>query len=84
MSPGTRLANIGTMPDVQVSPASKNAPQKKKGWLAVVLALVLGAAGIFVRFNPQRSTSAAEGAAESTLAKCQQLTTRFTKAGPAQ
>jgi len=50
------------MPDVQVSPASKNAPQKKKGWLAVVLALVLGAVGIFVRFNPQRSTSAAEGA----------------------
>jgi uncharacterized protein HemX len=61
VSPGTRLANIVTMPDVQVSPASKNA-QKKKGWLAVVLALALGAAGIFVRFNPQRSTSAAEGA----------------------
>lgn len=69
MSPGTRLANIGNMPDVQVSPAPKNAPKKKKAWLAVVLALVLAAAGIFVWLRPQPSTSAAEGApAESTLA----------------
>jgi len=67
--PGTRLANIGNMPDVQVSPApektSKNAPKKKKGWLAVVLALVLAAAGMFVWLRPEASTSAAAG---STLA----------------
>jgi len=67
--PGTRLANIGNMPDVQVSPAPKKAHKKKKGGLAVVLALGLGAAGIFVWLRPQPSTSAAEGAAaESTLA----------------
>lgn len=69
MSPGTQLANIGNMPDVQVSPAPKKAPQRKMGWLAVVLALGLGAAGIIVWLRPQPSTSAAEGAAaESTLA----------------
>jgi len=69
VSPGTQLANIGNMPDVQVSPAPKKAPKKKKGWLAVVLALGLGAAGVFVWLRPQPSTSAAEGAAaESTLA----------------
>jgi len=69
VSPGTQLANIGNMPDVQVSPAPKKAHKKKKGGLAVVLALGLGAAGIFVWLRPQPSTSAAEGAAaESTLA----------------
>jgi flagellar basal body-associated protein FliL len=72
VSPGTRLANIGNMPDVEVSPALKNAsrsaPKKTKGWLAVGIALVLGTAGIFVWLEPQRSTSAAEGSAESTLA----------------
>ncbi len=69
MRPGTRLANIGCMPDVQVSSAPKNAPRKKKGWLAVALVLGLGAAGIFAWLRPDRPTSAAEDtAAESTLA----------------
>lgn len=57
------------MPDVQVSPApentAKNAPKKRKGWPAVVLALVLAAVGIFVWLRPEASTSAAAG---STLA----------------
>lgn len=69
MSPGTRLANIGNMPDVQVSPAPENTPKnarkRKKGWPAVVLALVLAAAGILVWLRPEPSTSAAAG---STLA----------------
>ena len=69
MRPGTRLANIGNMPDVEVSPAPIKAPRKKKGWLVVVLALGLGAAGFFVWWSPARATSAAEGeTAESTLA----------------
>jgi len=67
--PGTRLANIGNMPDVQVSPAPektpKNAHKKKKGWLAVVLVLVLAAAGMFAWLRPEASTSTAAG---STLA----------------
>ncbi|MGD0791103.1 MAG: flagellar basal body-associated FliL family protein [Terriglobales bacterium] len=65
MNPGIRLANIGNMPDVQVSPAPRNAfrdapqsvPQsalkKTKGWRAVEIALVLAAAGIFVWLGPQ-------------------------------
>src|SRR5208337_3334489 len=57
------------MPDVQVSSSPRKAPRKNKGWLAIVLALGLGAAGIFVWWNPGRLTSAAEGdAAESTVA----------------
>lgn len=72
MSPGTRLANIGNMPVVQVSPApektAKNAPKnalkKKLGW-AAVLALVLATAGMFVWLRPEASSSAAAG---STLA----------------
>jgi flagellar basal body-associated protein FliL len=77
VSPGTRVANIGNMPDVQVSPApriaSRGAPEstppKKSGWLPVVLALALGGAGIFVWLRPDRLTSATEGTtAESTLA----------------
>ena len=57
------------MPNAQVSPGPKSARKKKKGWLAMVLALGLGGAGIFVWLRPERSTSAAEGAAaESTLA----------------
>jgi flagellar basal body-associated protein FliL len=58
------------MPDVEVSPAPKNAPGKKKNmlWLAIVLALGLGAVGIFFWLGSQPSTSAAESsAAESTL-----------------
>jgi len=73
VSPGTQLANIGNMPDVQESPAAenagRNAPAKKPRWPAVVLALGLSAAGIFVWMRPERASSAAEGgAAESTLA----------------
>lgn len=69
MTPGIRLANIGNMPDVQVSPAPipKSAAKHNKGWLAVVLVLGLGAAGIVVWVNRQSSASA-EGAVESTLA----------------
>ncbi len=73
MRPGTQLANIGNMPDEQESPAPGNAARngrpRKQRWLAVVLALGLSAAGIFVWLHPQRASSAAEGgAAESTLA----------------
>ena len=69
MRPGTQLANIGNMPDVQVSSAPNKAPPKKKNWLAVALALGLGAASVFVWWGCERSTSAAEGAAgESTVA----------------
>lgn len=67
MNPGTRLANIGNMPDMQVSPAPKNAAKHHKGWLAMVLVLGLGVAGIVVLVNRQPSVGA-EGAAESTLA----------------
>src|SRR5258708_36393898 len=61
------------MPDVQESPApenaARNAAPRKQRWLAVVLALGLIAAGVFVRVRSQRASSAAEvGAAESTLA----------------
>jgi flagellar basal body-associated protein FliL len=60
---------MGSMPDVQVSSVPRKAPRKNKGWLAIVLALGLGTAGIFVWWSPERSTSAAEGdAAESTFA----------------
>jgi flagellar motor switch protein FliM len=61
------------MPDVQVNPASKGGSKNqsknppKKGGAAIVLALVLGAASIFVWMGSQRSTSASGGAAESTL-----------------
>ena len=73
MRPGTQLANIGNMPDEQESPApgnaARNARPRKQRWPAVVLALGLSAAGIFVWLHPQRASSAAEGgAAESTLA----------------
>ncbi len=68
MRPGTWLANIGDMPDVQLSPASRSALRKARGWLAVALALALGAAGIFIWLGPQSSNRAGDGAAESTLA----------------
>ena len=56
------------MPDPQVSPAPRN--WKKLSLLAVVLALVLGAAGgIFIWLRPPHSTSAAESSSvQSTLA----------------
>ena len=72
MIPGNRLANKSHMADVQVNRAPKGAGkgqgQKKKGGIAVVLALVLGSASILVWLGSQRSTRASEGAAaESTL-----------------
>jgi flagellar FliL protein len=68
---GTQLAHIGSMPDVQANPASENASRntrkKKRGGMAVVLVLGLVAAGGLIWWEPQRSTSASEGVAESTL-----------------
>jgi flagellar basal body-associated protein FliL len=80
--PGTPLANIGSMPDLQASSAprdvSRSGPssalrstsknKRRKGWLPVGIILLLGAAGVFVWLRPQISTSTGEGAAESTLA----------------
>jgi flagellar basal body-associated protein FliL len=67
--PGTQLANISNMPDAQVSSTPQKVPHKKKGWLAIALALGLGAAGIFVWWGTEGSSSAGESAgAESTLA----------------
>ena len=55
------------MPNAQANPAPKNARKRNKNWLSVVLAVGLGAAGIFAWF--EHSTSAAgASAAESTLA----------------
>jgi flagellar basal body-associated protein FliL len=55
------------MPDPQVSPAPRN--RRKLGMLAVVLAVVLGAGGIFFWLRPEHSTSAAEtSSVQSTLA----------------
>lgn len=68
---GPRLANIGDMAEEQVSSAPASAPPKvpqgKKAWLGVVLALGLTATGAFAWWSSQRSTSAAEGAAEFTF-----------------
>lgn len=55
------------MADVQASPVPERAPKKKLVWLAVVLALLLSAGGVFVWLRAHRSASAAEGPAESTL-----------------
>jgi len=73
--PGTQLANIGNMPDVQQSPVPTNPPEStpdtmaknKKGWLAVVLVLALGAVGIVVWLVSEPSYSTGESVAESTL-----------------
>ena len=69
MRPGTRLANIGNMPDVQLSAAPRNAfgaaeritpivarvsASKIKGGLVVGLILALAAAGIFFCLGQQR------------------------------
>jgi len=67
VGPGPKLANIGNMPDVQISSTTKSAARNHKGWLTAVLVLGMGAAGILVWFNSQPSAGA-EGAAESTLA----------------
>lgn len=73
MRPGTQLANISNMPGVdepddEVRRAPRRARKKSKGWLAVVFALGLAGAGVFVWTGLQRSTGAADGeAAESTL-----------------
>ncbi len=84
VNPGTRLANIGNMPDVQVSPAlapvPKSAAKHRKGWLAALLVLGLGAAGVLVWFNRQPSASA-ESAAESTLA-LETFVVNLTGSGP--
>lgn len=64
MGPGIQLANIGNMPDVQQSSAPQRSPGKKKGWLALGFALVLGAVGLFAWVGQQRPGRAAE----STLA----------------
>ncbi len=56
------------MADVQARPAPVRAA-KNKGWLAIVLALGLGAAGVFWWLRAEPLTSAAEkGGGESTLA----------------
>jgi flagellar protein FliL len=72
INPGNQLANIDNMPEEQLSDTLENAPKsaskKKREWLAVVLALAVGAAGIFVWLRPAPSTSVAGGAAaESTI-----------------
>jgi flagellar basal body-associated protein FliL len=55
------------MPDAQVSPAPRNS--KKLGMLAAVLALALGAGGLFLWLRPEHSTSASETSnIQSTLA----------------
>jgi len=70
---GTLLATIRSMPDLEVTPAPKSAPQKKsphkskRGGVAAMLALTLGAAGIYLWLGPQRSTSASSTAVESTF-----------------
>jgi flagellar basal body-associated protein FliL len=61
------------MPDLHVDPPPKSVGknqslgQRKKGWVAVVLALLLGSGGIFIWLASQRSPNNPEGAAESTL-----------------
>jgi flagellar basal body-associated protein FliL len=61
------------MPDVQLNPVPKGGSKnqsknpRKKGGVAMALALVLGAASTFVWMGSQRSTSASRGAADSTL-----------------
>jgi hypothetical protein len=55
MSPGTRVANIGNMPDVQLTRAPRGSfgaalnsePKKSRGGRAIKLALALAASVIF-------------------------------------
>jgi flagellar basal body-associated protein FliL len=62
---GSALANSSCMPDVQISSAAKNS---KRGGAALVVAVVLGAVGIFIWLGAQHSTGASESVtAESTL-----------------
>jgi len=53
------------MPDVQLGTVPEKAARKKRKWPAVVLFLALAATGMFVWLR--QSSTAAEGAAESTL-----------------
>jgi flagellar basal body-associated protein FliL len=57
------------MPEVQPVAASETAPKKKtnKKWLVFVLVLGLVTTGVYLGFRPEPSTSASEGAVESTL-----------------
>jgi flagellar basal body-associated protein FliL len=57
------------MPDVQPGAVLETSPKKKKNkqWLAVALVLGLAATGTYIGFRPEPSTSASEGAVESTL-----------------
>jgi flagellar basal body-associated protein FliL len=74
--PGTRLATIGNMPDLPQSPelisedesSPESPPNKKRGWLVIVLVLVLGVVGGVVWLVSGSSATTAEGAAETTLA----------------
>jgi flagellar basal body-associated protein FliL len=70
-APEVHVQTLHGMPDVEATPAPRNMRGKKKNVLrpAIVLALGLGAAGLFFWLRSQPATSAAEGpAAESTLA----------------
>lgn len=59
------------MPEEPVNSApktpTKKVPKAKRAWLGIVLVLALAAAGAFVWWGTQPSTSAAEGATEPTL-----------------
>lgn len=56
------------MPDLQTSPTQNSPPRRIVGWVAFALVLLLSAAGVFVWWGSQHSTSAGQGAAEPTLA----------------
>ena len=65
--PGTRLANIGNMPDLQISPTPNSAPKKIMGWVIFVLVLASSATGVFLWWDSQHTASPVQGEAESTL-----------------
>jgi flagellar basal body-associated protein FliL len=71
VNPGTRVANIGNMPDEPISAepesATPIAAERKKAWLWVVLGLGLVFAGGVVWLVGEGSSGLAEPAAEATL-----------------
>ncbi|MGA7560237.1 MAG: flagellar basal body-associated FliL family protein [Terriglobales bacterium] len=67
------------MPDVQLSTVPEKAARKKRKWPAVVLVLVLAATGIFLWLR--EPSTAAEGAAESTLT-LETFVVNLTASGP--